>query len=355
MHHELETLPKIPADLVLEETERREKALQIYLRYREACLNNPAMEEATPPNYDIRIWWTNPDTGEKSWVKRLYLPAGEVREWRMATLKDEKLQEAKLRAPDSDFRTPGNKVLVRHRAYFRLVPRLGLCVFSGDTELPGNYILGQYVGWLYCNDALAAHDSKPTDSHKLSLMHKATMPSTVSGINGGPVQPDGEQFDLRYFWKNGPGSIFNSQCKRQCYCQFVVEYPTQMIYFNAPKLFVDDEYTNQIVPEVPYRQRVFSLHTTFMSEHPSLPISPIHEIHYEKSCVVVMRHRQILLCDTELGCFWEQVRVLVATKDNGMPPRTHATVFYNPNLPSKELVEDSHIFDPASQPEPADG
>jgi len=338
MHHELETLPKIPADLVLEETERREKALQIYLRYREACLNNPAMEEATPPNYDIRIWWTNPDTGEKSWVKRLYLPAGEVREWRMATLKDEKLQEAKLRAPDSDFRTPGNKVLVRHRAYFRLVPRLGLCVFSGDTELPGNYILGQYVGWLYCNDALAAHDSKPTDSHKLSLMHKATMPSTVSGINGGPVQPDGEQFDLRYFWKNGPGSIFNSQCKRQCYCQFVVEYPTQMIYFNAPKLFVDDEYTDKIVPKVPYRQRVFPLHTI-----------PSH------LCLNIPTQTDFTLCHCVLGFVWEQVRVLVATKENGMPPRTHATLFYNPTLPSKELVEDSHIFDPSSQPEATDG
>jgi hypothetical protein len=49
----------------------------------------------------------------------------------------------------------------------------------------------------------------------------------------------------------------------------------------------------------------------------------------------------------------EQVRVLVVTKDDGIPPRTHATVFYNPTLPSNEIVENADIVDPASQPGPA--
>ena len=82
MDHELETIRHIDSTLVKEETERREKALQEYLQHRVACLKNPAIEEENSPTYDIRLWWTNPDTGEKRWVKPLYLPAGEVRQWR---------------------------------------------------------------------------------------------------------------------------------------------------------------------------------------------------------------------------------------------------------------------------------
>ena len=45
-----------------------------------------------------------------------------------------------------------------------------------------------------------------------------------------------------------------------------------------------------------------------------------------------------------------QVRVLVVTKKEGLPPKTHATVYYNPNLPSDEVAEDEDLVDPSSQP-----
>ena len=263
MEHELEILSSIPSAALHEEQNRRETALKRFLNHQKRCRENPAAQHENPPNYNIHIWWTDPNTGKSDWIKRLPLPAGEVREWRTAFLKQK--DPAVVSEPDSDWQTPGNKVLIEGRAYFRLYPRLGLCVFSGDHGLPGNYILGQYVGWLYCDGVLAAHNSIPTDSHKLSLRHRATMPSTVTGINGGPVQANGKKFDLRYFWKNGPGSMFNSQSKSKCNCRFVVEYPTQLIYNRSHELFVDDEYTNLRVPEVPYSHRVLPCPFSFLS------------------------------------------------------------------------------------------
>ena len=285
LEHELVTIEDIPLDTLRKEKERRETALRMYLNYKEACLKNPAAEDGDPPDYDIRIWWTDPNTGERKWVKRLFLPAGEVLQWRTATLPDAALEAALQKAPDSDYRTPGNKLLVQDRAYIRLIPGLGFCIFSGDHDLPGYYILAQYVGWLYSNDALAAHNSGPTDTHKLSLRHKASMPAYVSGINGGPVQPNGQMYDLRYFWKNGPGSMFNAQSKSECNCRFVVEYPTQRIYENAPALFVDDEYCN---PEVPYRQRV-------------LPPRAFHS-HLSAAFYLLILYRIFLPMQTRLFC-----------------------------------------------------
>ena len=256
LDHELAVLENIPVALLKQETERREKARKQYLAHLKACKENPDFEEENPPEYDIRIWWKDPVTGERNWIKRLPLPAGEVRQWRTALLSGDELERKLCQEPDSDYRTAGNKVLVEGRAYFRLLPGLGLCVFSGDFDLPGNYILGQYVGWLYCSDALAKHSSGSTEgTHKISLIHKASMPATVSGINGGPIQPDGEKYDLRYYWQNGPGSMANSLSKSRCNCRFEVEYPTQKIYERAPALFVDDEYCDQAIP---YRQRVQS-------------------------------------------------------------------------------------------------
>lgn len=51
----------------------------------------------------------------------------------------------------------------------------------------------------------------------------------------------------------------------------------------------------------------------------------------------------------------EQVRVLIVTKDGGMPARTHATLYYKPTLAPNDMVEDACIFDPASQPEAMHG
>jgi peptide deformylase len=46
-----------------------------------------------------------------------------------------------------------------------------------------------------------------------------------------------------------------------------------------------------------------------------------------------------------------QVRVLIVTKKEGMKKRTHATVHYNPILPSHagDMALDVEIVDPASQ------
>ena len=252
MPHELEILDDIPGAALYREKIRREKALEKYLEYKEKCLQDPDTEH---PKYDIRIWWKNPETSKSNWVKRLPLPGGQVLQWRTIGLSDQDLERVMQNPPDSDCRTPGNKVLVENRAYIRLMPGLGHCVFAGDQDLPGHYILGQYVGYLYCDDPIAAHVSGPTDTHKFSLRHRATMPGTVSGINGGPVEANGKQYDLRYYWQNGAASLFNSTSRSESSCMFLVEYPNTMMYSRAPQLFVDDEYCRD---DVPYCQRVLS-------------------------------------------------------------------------------------------------
>lgn len=248
MDHEVEMNLDIPLEVVTEERNRRQAALEKFLRHQEACKKNPDLVQYAP-SYDIRHWW------EGRWVKRTYLPEGEIREWRTYHLKGDDLEKARNAEPNSDVRIPGNKILPAGRAYFRLVPRLGMCVFAGENDLPEYTILGAYVGELFCDETLAKHKCQDDSeaSHKLSLRHRATMPATVSGIKGGPIQPKGQKFDLRYFWKNGPGSMLNSRSRNLCNCAFVVEYPHSLIYENAPALHVDDEYCD---PRIPYSQRV---------------------------------------------------------------------------------------------------
>ena len=101
-----------------EEQNRRETALKRFLNHQKGCRENPAAQHENPPNYNIHIWWTDPNTGKSDWIKRLPLPAGEVREWRTAFLKQK--DPAVVSEPDSDWQTPGNKVLIEGRAYCRL-------------------------------------------------------------------------------------------------------------------------------------------------------------------------------------------------------------------------------------------
>ncbi len=49
------------------------------------------------------------------------------------------------------------------------------------------------------------------------------------------------------------------------------------------------------------------------------------------------------------------MRILIVTKDDGMPARTHAAWFYTPNLPHNEMTEDADIRDAASETEAMDG
>ena len=263
MEHELEN---VPLARIKPEQERREKALQEFRTYKEALSQDP---DAEFPEFDIRIWWTDPETQQGEWVSRLYVPAGEILLWKAEGKSDEELQEIHKTGPNADFRTPGKKVLEKDRAYLRLLPGLGLCVFSGEKDIPPNTILTMYAGWLCNEDSLSAHRNEPSKGWILSLRHRASMPGTVSAINGGPVQQRGDRFDLRYFWQNGFGSLLNTVRKTKCNCKFVVEYADQKYYERAPKLFLDDEYCPQ---DVPYGQRVLPLKHFFICHSLLLPI-----------------------------------------------------------------------------------
>jgi hypothetical protein len=70
------------------------------------------------------------------------------------------------------------------------------------------------------------------------------MPSYFTGINGAVINnldtASGSMYNLRYYIRNGCGSLLNSNADRKCNCKVVVEYSN---YADEKKDYhVDDEY-----------------------------------------------------------------------------------------------------------------
>lgn len=257
---------KIPTEQMQDELMRRQDAKRRLEGYRKLQLEHlkrqrqgECMDGQSPPVRpkvkQPRIWWTERDEPYEQgrWTKAIDNEAVLINNWRTKHLKGASLAAALARPRNSiinDDKDRGHKILQAGTTYVRRHNRMGYCTYA-KRDLEKNEIVTVYAGDRYGSGVLERHNTDlDCDTHKISLRHRAAMPSYFTGINGAVINnldaEGGSRYNLQYYIRNGCGSLLNSNSDRKCNCKVVVEYSN---YANEKiDYHVDDEYCSQEVP-----------------------------------------------------------------------------------------------------------
>ena len=246
----------IPEDLRREEEVRRiatKLALKRYKKLKRQYYDRVARGEADgggvpirPKVLEPRIWWIRKD-GTGLWKRRIHNAEIMINDWGTFNLSRDEQAKARSRPRTSAISGPtdrGHKMLEAETVYVRRTNRAGYGVYANRDMHKGD-IVGPYCGFPFSSDQLGKHSmGKDEGTHRLAIRRRlATMPLVFAGIEGlilktGTKHND-KEYGLRYYRKNGYGSVLNSDRQSECNCKVIAEYQNYE-GLRGGDLYVDD-------------------------------------------------------------------------------------------------------------------
>ena len=270
----------IPEALRREEEDRRRAAKRALERYKKS--KSQYQDHARggaggggapirPKVPEPRIWWARKD-GTGLWKRRIPNAAIMIDDWGTFNLSQEEQAKASCRSRTSTIHGPtdrGHKMLEAETVFVTRTHRTGYGIHA-NREMDIGEIVGPYSGFPYSSEQLGRHSTGRKEcTHRLAIRRRlATMPPNWSGIEGPVLKPgtkhDGREYPLKYYRKNGYGSLLNSDRHSKCNCKIISEYKNYETRRGGdPSLYVDDEYCPA---DVPRNRRV--------PPRPSFPLFP---------------------------------------------------------------------------------